>query len=64
MPHANQIEARGTVVEILRDGACRIQLPNGHRCIARAEKNAPAAALGDTLPIAFHPYDLTRARIL
>ena len=64
MAHANQIEARGVVVEILKDGACRVELPNGHRCIARPEKNASAHAPGDSVLLAFHPYDLSRARII
>ncbi len=64
MAKNDQLEATGTVIELLRDGACRVELPNGHRCIARAEKNAPAPALGDNVRLSFHPYDLSRARIL
>jgi len=64
MAHANQIQARGRVVEILKHGAYRVELANGHRCIARAEKNAPATGLGDAVLLAFHPYDLSRGRII
>ena len=36
MPSGNEIHAKGTVVEIMKHGAYRVQLANGHRCIARA----------------------------
>jgi translation initiation factor IF-1 len=49
---------------VLERGAYRVELPNGHRCIARAEKNASDMAVGDAVKLAFHPYDLSRGRIL
>ena len=66
MAHANQLHAQGTVIELLRDGACRVELANGHRCVAHTEKKSTAAppALGNTVRLAFHPYDLSRARIV
>ena len=64
MGNANQIAARGTVLEVLKHGAYRIELANGHRCIARAEKNAPDIPLGEKVLLAFHPYDLSRGRIV
>ena len=64
--NVNQIQARGTITEVLNDGACRVELANGHRCIARTEKNTASAppSLGDSVLIAFHPYDLSRGRII
>ena len=62
--NANQISAPGLVIELLRDGACRVELPNGHRCIACAEKKASAIAIGDSVRVTFHPYDLSRGRIM
>ena len=68
MPSGNQIHARGTVVEILKHGAYRIQLQNGHRCIARASGELRLQfirlVVGDPVHLEFNPYDLSRARIV
>jgi translation initiation factor IF-1 len=68
MAGANEIRTKGTVVEILRQGAYRVALDNGHRCIARASGehrlNFIRHALGDRVQLEFHPYDLSRARII
>jgi translation initiation factor IF-1 len=60
---ANQIRAVGTVIELLGRDACRVELPNGHRCIARAKKEANIA-LADQVTVEFHPYDLSRGWIV
>jgi translation initiation factor IF-1 len=66
--NANQIHARGTVVEILKHGAYRVALANGHRCIARASGehrlNFIRLSVGDHVQLEFHPYDLSRGRIV
>ncbi len=64
MSARDNLPAQGTIIEVLGEGAYRAELPNGHRCIARAERNAPDLALGDTDQLAFHPYDLSRGRIV
>jgi translation initiation factor IF-1 len=64
MPARDHLPAQGTIIEVLERGAYRVELPNGHRCIARAEKNASDMAVGDAVKLAFHPYDLSRGRIL
>jgi translation initiation factor IF-1 len=68
MANANQIRARGTVVEILKQGAYRVELANGHRCIARASgehrPDLTRLSPGDRVEIEFHPYDLSRGRII
>jgi translation initiation factor IF-1 len=68
MPSGNQIHAKGTVVEVLAHGAYRVQLSNGHRCIARASGelrlNFIKMSLGDAVHLEFNPYDLSRARIV
>ena len=68
MANANQIQTRGTVVEILKHGAYRVELANGHRCIARASGdlrlNFVRLAAGDRIDLEFHPYDLSRGRII
>ena len=63
MPHANQIPAQGTVIEVLKHSAYRVELANGHRCIARARDEARLSA-GDRVRLEFHPYDLSRGRII
>ena len=68
MAQAHQILAQGNVVEVLRQGAYRVELANGHRCIAKASgavrldfvKFSP----GDKVSLEFHPYDLSRGRII
>ena len=66
--NANQIQARGTVLEVLRQGAYRVELVNGHRCIARASGqhrlNFIRLSPGDLVQLEFHPYDLSRGRIV
>jgi translation initiation factor IF-1 len=64
MPARDHLQAQGTIIEVLEKGAYRAQLPNGHRCIAHAEKNAPGRAIGDSVQLAFHPYDLSKGRIV
>jgi translation initiation factor IF-1 len=68
MANANQIHARGMVVEVLKQGAYRVQLANGHRCIARASGehrlNFIRLSTGDRVELEFHPYDLSRGRII
>lgn len=68
MPSGNQIHAKGTVVEVLKHGAYRVQLTNGHRCIARTSGELRLSferfGLGDAVQLEFNPYDLSRARIV
>ena len=68
MPSGNQIHAKGTVMEVLKHGAYRVQLANGHRCIARASGelrlNFIRLSPGDRVQLEFHPYDLSRGRIV
>jgi translation initiation factor IF-1 len=60
--HPDEIRAQGRVIELMRDGACRIELPNGHRAVGQSRTYR--AALGDEVTIAFHPYDLARGWIV
>ena len=63
MVHVNSLRAQGTVVEVMRDRAFRVELRNGHRCIARAPEGS-SFELGDTVTVEFHPYDLSRGWIV
>ncbi len=60
--HPDEIRATGHVVELMRDGASRVELPNGHRCVGQSRKKI--FSLGDEVTIAFHPYDLSRGWIV
>jgi translation initiation factor IF-1 len=68
MPSGNQLQAKGTVVEVLKHGAFRVGLANGHRCIARVSGNLRLEfvrlGVGSPVQLEFNPYDLTRARIV
>jgi translation initiation factor IF-1 len=63
MAHAAQLRAQGTVVEVLAHQAYRVELRNSHRCIARALEGR-AFMTGDEVTVEFHPYDLSRGRIV
>jgi translation initiation factor IF-1 len=68
MPSRDSIEVKGTVIDALKQGAYRIELANGHRCIAKTSGevrlNFVKFAPGDRVSVEFHPYDLSRARIV
>jgi translation initiation factor IF-1 len=68
MPSGNQLHAKGTVVEVLKHGAFRVEMANGHRCIARASGDLRLEfvrlGLGCHVRLEFNPYDLSRARIV
>jgi translation initiation factor IF-1 len=56
--HPDEIRAPARVVEVMRDRAYRVELPNGHRAIGQSRTHQ--FSLGDEVTIAFHPYDLSR----
>jgi translation initiation factor IF-1 len=68
MVSAQQIKAHGTVVEVMKHGAYRVALANGHRCIAKASGDVrldfTKFTPGDKVALEFHPYDLSRGRIV
>ena len=68
MAGGNEIQVKGTVTEVLKHGAYRVELANGHRCIARASGehrlNFIRLSPGDRVQLEFHPYDLSRGRII
>jgi translation initiation factor IF-1 len=61
-PNPDEIRAPGRVIELMRGGACRVELPNGHRAVGQSRTYVPV--LGDEITIAFHPYDLARGWIV
>ena len=60
---SSPLRARGKVVELLGRRACRVELPNGHLCIARAPEGGEPA-LEEQVTVEFHPYDLSRGWIV
>jgi translation initiation factor IF-1 len=65
MTHPNQIEAPARIVAVLEHGAYRAELANGHLCIARPAAGTSVRHVpGDPVRLAFHPADLSRARII
>ncbi|MCE0496889.1 MAG: translation initiation factor IF-1 [Methylacidiphilales bacterium] len=68
MPSRDSIEVQGTVIDVLKRDAYRVELANGHRCIARASGQARLDSVkfapSDRVLLEFHPYDLSRARII
>jgi translation initiation factor IF-1 len=61
-PYPDEIRAPARVIELMRDKACRVELPNGHRAVGQSRSYAPV--LGESVIIAFHPYDLSRGWIV
>lgn len=61
-PHPDEIRAPARVVELMRDKAYRVELPNGHRAVGQCRDRT--FSVGDPVTIAFHPYDLARGWIV
>ncbi len=61
------IEVEGTVVEPLPNAFFRVELPNGHRVLARVSgkirMNFIRILPGDKVLVELSPYDLTQGRI-
>ncbi len=61
------IEVEGTVVEALPNATFRVELPNGHRVLARISGKIRVhyirVLLGDKVLVELSPYDLSRGRI-
>jgi translation initiation factor IF-1 len=65
MSGPDQIEATGKILEALPHGGYRAKLANGHICVARPTAQSSAIFnVGNSVQLAFHPADLSRARIL
>ncbi len=66
-PKEDAIEVEGKVVDCLPNLTFRIELPNGHRLLARLagrmRRNRIRVSLGDEVKVEISPYDLERGRI-
>ena len=62
------IEVEGKVLEVLKGGKYRVELPNGHAVEAhvsgKMRMNYIRILPGDTVTIELSPYDLTHGRII
>jgi translation initiation factor IF-1 len=60
-----ELRAGAVVIEALEPGVYRLELPNGHRCVARVGRGFTGLlATGDRATVVFQPYDLSRGRIV
>lgn len=68
MAEKNTIEVDGKVLEVLKGGIFRVELPNKHTVIAhvsgKIRMNYIRILPGDTVTIELSPLDLTRGRII
>lgn len=68
MADKNTIEVDGKVLEVLKGGIFRVELPNKHTVIAhvsgKIRMNYIRILPGDTVTIELSPLDLTRGRII
>jgi len=68
MAEKNTIEVDGKVLEVLKGGIFKVELPNKHTVIAhvsgKIRMNYIRILPGDTVTIELSPLDLTRGRII
>lgn len=68
MAEKNTIEVDGKVLEVLKGGIFKVELPNQHTVIAhvsgKIRMNYIRILPGDTVTIELSPLDLTRGRII
>ena len=59
-----ELRADARVIELMAPGVYRLELPNGHRCVARVPRGFTGTfSPGDRASVIFQPYDLSRGRI-
>ena len=67
MPKQEAIQVEGTVSEALPNAQFRVELENGHECLARTSGKMRLHSItikpGDKVQVELSPYDLTRGRI-
>jgi len=68
MASTDNIEADGTVVEVLPNGHFRVKLENGHMVLAytsgKMRKHFIRIVLNDKVRVELSPYDLSRGRVI
>lgn len=68
MASTDQIEADGTVTEVLPNGHFRVKLENGYVVLAytsgKMRKHFIRIVLNDKVRVALSPYDLSKGRVI
>ena len=63
----NKIEKKGTIIELLPNSTCRVELENRHKITAyksgKMRKNKIKIVVGDKVTVEMTQYDLTKGRI-
>ena len=67
MSKEDNLEFQGTVVELLPESRCMVELENGHRVLCytagKLKKFKIRMLVGDNVTVEMTPYDLTKGRI-
>ena len=67
MSKEDNIEFQGTVVELLPESRCMVELENGHKVLCytagKLKKFKIRMLVGDRVTVEMTPYDLTKGRI-
>jgi translation initiation factor IF-1 len=63
----DNIELQGTVIELLPESRCMVELENGHKVLCytagKLKKFKIRMLVGDSVTVEMTPYDLTKGRI-
>ncbi len=67
MSKEDNLEFNGTVIDLLPESRCMVELDNGHKVLCytagKLKKFKIRMLVGDTVTIEMTPYDLTKGRI-
>ena len=67
MSKEDNLEFQGTVVELLPESRCMVELENGHKVLCytagKLKKFKIRMLVGDKVTVEMTPYDLTKGRI-
>ncbi len=67
MSKEDNIEFQGTVIELLPESRCMVELENGHKVLCytagKLKKFKIRMLVGDRVTVEMTPYDLTKGRI-
>jgi len=68
MAKSDCLTMEGSVIELMRNSKCKVQLTNGHIIEAyfggRLQKNNIKVFVGDSVKVEISPYDLTKGRVV
>ena len=68
MSKEDNLEFQGTVIDLLPESRCMVELENGHKVLCytagKLKKFKIRMLVGDKVSIEMTPYDLTKGRII